>query len=102
MKPKVQQTVTLSPDVVYDEKTTMYSARFAEFPQLIAYDDSEEKAVTRLLTIFQVMIDNRPREVVQILKKITAENEPQISELNSKIVEMNGRGNQKRQLQIAM
>ncbi|HRO43928.1 MAG TPA: type II toxin-antitoxin system HicB family antitoxin [Flavipsychrobacter sp.] len=51
--------------IVPDEKTGQYSAFFAEFPEAIACGSSMEDAQQNLMTLFQVMLQDRKEDVIK-------------------------------------
>jgi predicted RNase H-like HicB family nuclease len=62
-------TIDLSPVVTKDEETGSYIARFADIPSAIALDETEEKAVLRLISIFEVLLKEQKELIFEKLLK---------------------------------
>lgn len=61
---EIQFKFKLTPDIQKDEDTGMYIARFKEFPQAIAYDETAQKSLLRLIEICQAMLRDKKSEII--------------------------------------
>jgi predicted RNase H-like HicB family nuclease len=63
-------SITLEPIVSKDPETGLFVAKFADLPNAIAFDESSEKAVLRLISILEVVLQEQ-RELVyeKLIKK---------------------------------
>lgn len=70
MNSGLKVTIDLIPDVSKDLETGLFVAKFPDLPQITAFDDTEEKAIYRLLTIFEVFVKEQ-KEIVfeRVIKK---------------------------------
>jgi predicted RNase H-like HicB family nuclease len=68
--PSIQVQIKLEPVIQKDEESGLFVARFKAFPQAVAYDDTEKKALVRLFELFQVMLRNEKEQIIeQILQE---------------------------------
>jgi len=67
MTPDITFIFKLRPTVTKDEKTGMFSARLRDFPQLIAYDKTEDDALTRLDNLFELLLNEKQDLVIKTL-----------------------------------
>jgi predicted RNase H-like HicB family nuclease len=56
--------IALTEIVVPDERTSQFSAFFAEFPEAIACGDTQDEAKNNLHMLIQVMLNDRKMEVM--------------------------------------
>ena len=62
--PSLQFNMKLVPILRKDEETGFVIAQFRGFPQAIAYDSTEETALSRLVDLFKAMIKKEKGAVV--------------------------------------
>ncbi|HEX6847460.1 MAG TPA: hypothetical protein VF144_10790, partial [Chitinophagaceae bacterium] len=71
MRLKEQQAnanIPLQFKITYDKESKMHFAQFILFPQVVVFDDSEEKAIQRLVQVFnEEVIKDRKDEFVSKL-----------------------------------
>jgi len=60
-------TVTVTPHIVQDKETGMFSAFFPEIDALSVYDTTEEGAQSRLIALFEAMLQNEPDYIYDTL-----------------------------------
>ena len=67
---EAQAKIPLEVTTVYDSESKMYFANFDLFPQAVAYDDTKEKAIQRLIALFneRVLKDRRDEVISKILE----------------------------------
>jgi predicted RNase H-like HicB family nuclease len=86
MKSSAEITIELSPIVERDNETGMFVARFADIPA-VAYDETEEKAVLRLISVFEVVLQEQKelvfdRLIKKEIEKAVREDQFQILTIN--------------------
>ena len=63
----------ITPIVEFDEKVSQWVASFKEFPQVTAIDETEEKAIHRLLAIFEVFFREEEQVVLEAFVRANIE-----------------------------
>jgi predicted RNase H-like HicB family nuclease len=63
----LQLKLRLEPVLRRDEESGFFVAHFKDFPQVVAYDETEHKAVIRLIDLFGVVLRNEREKIIEQL-----------------------------------
>lgn len=62
-------SIQLIPSVIKDEETELFSAKFKEFPVAIVFDETKEKAESRLISVFEALVENERTYIIETVNK---------------------------------
>ncbi len=93
-------SVDLKPEVSFDEETKMFVAKFTELPA-IAFDDTEEKAILKLISIFEVILKEQKELVFDRVIKRHIE-EAMKEDPSYSLVRIQGMNNNKDQMKLQL
>lgn len=75
-KPSLQVAIQLNSITEFDSETGFWTAHFEGFPQAIAYEETEHKAIMALIEVFQVMLREQRQTIMEeLLQHYGGENE---------------------------
>lgn len=61
--------ITLIPSIQKDEETGLFTAKFAEFPAAMVFDETSELAEARLLSALEALIANERQYIIDTVNR---------------------------------